>query len=69
MSNSLSFNSHFKYFVIMLEILQVWGLKMEDETGDSTRTGSMITANPSAPLYDRWSEMMTRLQLWVEVQL
>ena len=53
----------------MLEILQVWGLKMEDETGDSTRTGSMITANPSAPLYDRWSEMMTRLQLWVEVQL
>ena len=40
---------------------------MEEDMGDMPRTGSIITTNASAPLYDRWSEMMTRLQLWVEV--
>ena len=41
---------------------------MEEDMGDMPRTGSIITTNASAPLYDRWSEMMTRLQLWVEVR-
>ncbi|KAL5247946.1 hypothetical protein ACHWQZ_G017196 [Mnemiopsis leidyi] len=47
--------------------VEVWGLRMEEDMGDMPRTGSIITTNASAPLYDRWSEMMTRLQLWVEI--
>eukprot|EP00116_Pleurobrachia_bachei_P001294 sb/3461556/ len=46
--------------------IEVWGLKLEEES-DIPRAGSMIVTNATAPLYDRWSEMMTRLQLWVEV--
>ena len=50
-----------------MSTIQVWGLRMEEDMGEVSRTGSIITTNASAPLYDRWSEMMTRLQLWVEV--
>ena len=41
---------------------------MDDELeSDMSRNSAIITTNATAPLYDRWSEMMTRLQLWVEV--
>ena len=47
---------------------KVWGLRMDDELeSDMSRNSAIITTNATAPLYDRWSEMMTRLQLWVEV--